>query len=549
MSVSTSKKINLGSGRDYLSGWINVDIVDDFKIDVKADLSKPFPFNENSIDEILASDILEHFTKEDGIAFLKNCLLILKPQGRITIRTHNISQIIKQFEDDPEVMIHFIYGNTEETGVFGAHKYAYTKKEIRILLTFLGFQNITIEQEETNFLIKATKASGLVEKSLTIAVIQQTPDLGGAETYMLSLIAEFQKNNSTVFLATNNEKFSNAAKQLSLVQYHIPVILDIIGNWKGLIKAIYYLPFAIVFYTQLLWKLKKKSTDVLLMSGFSEKLLVSTLSVIFRIPVVWIEYGRLETIFKRNFYLPKILYRILKHIPEKIIIPTDNTKQSMITAARISLAKLVTIPCGTQKMLLRKNNKRKSQFKGKFVIGNISRLTREKGQDVLINAFPLILKEIPTAHLLLVGGGPDKQYFESLIAKLHLQQSVTITGFVSDVHEYYDQMDIFVFPSVWELEGFGVVSIEAMMHSLPIVASEMAPIPEIITHEKEGLLFPPGDKKALADAVILLAKNVSKQKEMGERGYKKAVQQYAITSVAQRMITELKKAVISYSVK
>lgn len=525
------KRINLGSGSDYITGWINVDVDTTQKVDLVADLQEPFPFEDNYANELLASDILEHFTKEDGETFLQECYRVLKQDGIITIRTHNIFQIFKQFNNDPWVLIHFLYGNTEKSGVFGAHKYAYTKETVTHILQKIGFKILRFDYETTNFVIVAKKKKKKIKK-LHISVIQQSPDIGGAETYMTSLMREWKKNGSQITFVTNSEKLSLFARQAVTTIYRIPMILDIMGNYRGLIKTILLLPYALFFYVRLLKKLKQQGVDVILMSGFTEKMLVSWLSLFFHIPVVWIEYGRLETIFTRNFYIPKIVYRLTKHIPASVIVPTRNTQESLIQSARVSLAKLRVIPCGTVISKKIMKSPIKEQWKDTFVIGNVSRLTTTKGQQILIKAMSIIVKKIPNARCVIIGGGPDQAYFETVIKKLHMEQYITMTDFVPDVHEYYAAMDVFVFPTVWELEGFGVVLIEAMAHKLPVVASNYGPVPEVVD-EQTGILVPPADEKALAKEIIVLAKNRKKRKKLGENGYQKAKKMYTIEKISK----------------
>lgn len=368
-------KLNLGCGKDYKKGWINVDVSTECKVDILADLSKKFPFKDNYADEILLSDILEHFIKEEGEVFLKECYRVLKIDGKITIRTHNIFQIYDQFQNDPEVMIHFLYGNTQDDGVFGAHKYAYTNELLKRTLIKIGFDVISIDRESTNFLAVAKKKKK-IENKLKIGIIMQSPDIGGAEMYMLSLINYFLINKNSVIAASNKEKFLNRAKKYSVKTYEIPMILDITGNYRGLIKSILLLPYALYYYSHLLQAFKKEKVSVILMSNFSEKLLVTFLSSFYKIPVVWIEYGRLETVFKRNFYIPKIIYRLLVGIPYSIIVPSKNTMDSLIVDARASLAKLSLIPLG----ITDNQNKKKVQntelmkLKNKIIIGNVSRI-------------------------------------------------------------------------------------------------------------------------------------------------------------------------------
>src|SRR5581483_694732 len=182
---------------------------------------------------------------------------------------------------------------------------------------------------------------------MNIAIIQQSPDIGGAETYMYDLVSELLKGGNNVYLFTNKGKFYTLMKTLPVEITHMPKILDISGNLRGLVKSIVYLPFLFFMYYRVI-RMYKKKADVLLLTGFSEKLLSTFVTLFLRVPVVWIEYGPLKTIFKRNFGIPFFLYSLLKNIPRKIIVPSKSTLHSLINDAHVAKAKLVLIPCGTR---------------------------------------------------------------------------------------------------------------------------------------------------------------------------------------------------------
>src|SRR3989344_631972 len=156
-----------------------------------------------------------------------------------------------------------------------------------------------------------------MKKKLKIAVVMQSPDIGGAETFMISLLSQFSKKGNEVIIATNRGKyFQKVQSDLGIRPIELPFILDIMGNLRGLIKSVILLPFALFFYLRVLLGFKKKGVDLVLMSGFSEKLFVTFLSVFFKIPVFWIEYGPLEVVFRRNFGIPKLTYRVISKIPK-----------------------------------------------------------------------------------------------------------------------------------------------------------------------------------------------------------------------------------------
>jgi len=370
----------------------------------------------------------------------------------------------------------------------------------------------------------------MVQKKLSLAIIQQSPDIGGAEIFMLSLITEFEKQGHSVLVSTNKGKFYTELKKCNISVTSNPVVLDIIGNYKGLIKSIVFLPKAIRYYVVLLKRLKKQRVDVILMSGFSEKMLVTFLSVFFSIPVVWIEYGPLQDILKRNFYIPKILYRALSKITRKVIVPTLNTQKSLINSGCVPITKLEIIPCG---IYISKNIKKKS-FKGwenNTIIGCISRLVDEKGQKYILDAIPNIIKSMPTARFLFVGDGPAKEEYEELSRKLHIEKYVLFTGFVENANDFYAYIDVFVFPSTWPLEGFGLVMVEAMAHKVPVVANDFGPVSEII-NDSVGIKVNIKNKKDFTHAIVSLSRDKQLQRDLGEEGRLQAEKKFDIKNVA-----------------
>ena len=149
----------------------------------------------------------------------------------------------------------------------------------------------------------------------------------------------------------------------------------------------------------------------------------------------------------------------------------------------------------------------------------LGKISLHKGPDVLIKAMPKIIKEVPDAKLVLVGSGGMREELEMLSKKLSIEKNVKFAGFVGDTFEkalYYKAADVFVFPSFMEI--FGIVNLEAMCCGIPIVASKVGGIPEVVKDGENGLLVPPRDPEALADAIIYLLENEAVRDRMGKNG-------------------------------
>jgi len=237
----------------------------------------------------------------------------------------------------------------------------------------------------------------------------------------------------------------------------------------------------------------------------------------------------METIINKFLKLPKLLYFLVKDIPNKIIVPTFNTRNHLIPETRINLSKIEVISCG------RKINTSKAKINSeKNTIVCVSRLEKGKGQDLLIKAFRKVLKEIPIAKLKIIGEGDFKFELEKLINKYKLENSVELLGRVKDSIQEIKKAEIVVFPSVWSLEGFGLVMIEAMSLSKACIAFNTGPSPEIIQDNATGLLAKNKDVNDLAKKIVLLLKSEKTRNRMGKQAKKIFNQKYQISSVAQK---------------
>ncbi|EHQ92249.1 glycosyltransferase [Desulfosporosinus youngiae] len=138
-----------------------------------------------------------------------------------------------------------------------------------------------------------------------------------------------------------------------------------------------------------------------------------------------------------------------------------------------------------------------------LVLGTIGRLHPTKGQLYLIQAAGQLRFKFPNLHLLLIGDGPLRQNLTRALQESNLPH--TITGYLPSAYEALPAMDLFVLPSV--SEGMGLVLLEAMQARVPIAASAVGGIPELIRDGVDGLLFPPGDVPKLSAACASILEN------------------------------------------
>lgn len=161
----------------------------------------------------------------------------------------------------------------------------------------------------------------------------------------------------------------------------------------------------------------------------------------------------------------------------------------------------------------------------KKVIVSVGRLVHRKGQDHLIQSLPEILKVHPDAHLLLVGQGPYREHLESLVAEHNLHESITFIGRIqyADLPRYICCGDIFAMPSRsrlmgLEVEGLGIVYLEASSCGLPVIAGKSGGAPDAVVDGITGVVVDGEDDKQIAQAVITLLDNPVEASAMGSRG-------------------------------
>jgi len=166
------------------------------------------------------------------------------------------------------------------------------------------------------------------------------------------------------------------------------------------------------------------------------------------------------------------------------------------------------------------------------VIVHVARLHYQKGQDVLLRAFQLVVRSIPDARLVIVGDGPLKSELMSLTRTLGLELFVYFAGMRPDSCEIAAACELFVLPSLWE--GLPLAALEAMMSSLPIVATNVDGISELIHHKKEGLLVPTKNVELLAEAMIGLLRDRMLAKKLGKEARKSVVSRFGL----DRMVSQ-----------
>jgi phosphatidylinositol alpha-1,6-mannosyltransferase len=179
-----------------------------------------------------------------------------------------------------------------------------------------------------------------------------------------------------------------------------------------------------------------------------------------------------------------------------------------------------------------------------LTVGRLAASERYKGHDVMLDAWPAVLREIPEARYIIVGDGDDRLRLQTRANEMGFASSVIFKGGVSgaELQSCYDECQVFALPARTELdsrtprgEGFGIVFLEAMAHGKPVVGPNVGAPIEFIHDGEHGLLVDPVNPAQLAQALVELLAHPERASKMGEAGREWVEQQYSYEMFRERL--------------
>jgi glycosyltransferase involved in cell wall biosynthesis len=217
------------------------------------------------------------------------------------------------------------------------------------------------------------------------------------------------------------------------------------------------------------------------------------------------------------------------------IAVSDAVREQMGEYYNLPRERIVTIRNGIDPTefdgTARTNNLQQSR---RTIFGTAARLAPMKGLEYLIRAAGRLRDGRIDFELRIAGTGSQQEELQNLAASLGLADEVRFVGQLSDMAEFYRDLDVFVLPSV-SSEGLPLVVLEAMAMGRPIVATRLAGTPEVVRDEIDGLLVPPADVESLAEALGKLANDSDRRCEMGKNGQDRIGSDFRIERVAREV--------------
>lgn len=174
-----------------------------------------------------------------------------------------------------------------------------------------------------------------------------------------------------------------------------------------------------------------------------------------------------------------------------------------------------------------------------FLVGIVAHLADHKGHKYLIEATKILKGKAPKIKVIIVGEGPLRLELGKQVKATEVEDMVFFMGFREDIPQILGSLDLFVLSS--KTEGMGSSIMDAMASRLPVVATKVGGIPEVVVNEKTGLLVPPKNPAALADAILRLYNDRSLAKSLGEKGFEVVHAKFSADGMAGKIVREYKR--------
>lgn len=239
-----------------------------------------------------------------------------------------------------------------------------------------------------------------------------------------------------------------------------------------------------------------------------------------------------------NIPLKRNLLNFIHYLPDMYITCGENMRDNLIRQCGFPRSKVESIPTGTDPEFFEIVKKREAKSRYGLdidspIVTNVGILRRVKGHEVTLKAVKAVIESIPNARFLIVGDGPRKKALEGFVNDLGIAGHVIFTGFVENIHEIYSFSDVMILSS-WS-EGLPQSLLQAMAAGVPVVATNVGGVPEVVISETTGILVESGDHAALAKGIIRVLKDTELSSRLTGNAKKIAIEDYSL----ERMIDKI----------
>ena len=364
---------------------------------------------------------------------------------------------------------------------------------------------------------------------------------GGGE-YVFSMIAKkLAENNHKVWVITNKIKNETYYEAPNLKLVFVPPTLEHKGGLPPrFFDNISYTSNAIFKGLKLI---KKEKIDIIHSNNFAPALSGSILSSLTSRPHIttihdifslegdefWKKWAKQNDVSKINAFLAPIFEKLMKDIKCSCIHTVSEATKDDLEKFGFK-KRIYVIPNAIEYTNISASKINSLQF---IFVG---RLVFYKNLEVVIKAINIVKKTFPKIKLIIVGNGPHKIALSSLVDELNLNDNIVFKGYVSTEEKLrlIAESNTLVFPSLFE--GFGLVILEAFSQKKPVIVSDLRPMSDIVSHEKNGFLLNPHDEKGWANTMIQLIKNPETSLTLGTEGHSLLKKMYSPDEMFKKIL-------------
>ena len=354
------------------------------------------------------------------------------------------------------------------------------------------------------------------KKIKLLHVITHLP-IGGAQDNTLYTVELLNKDKYDISLSCNlnGELVSRAKKVKHLKLYDVPSLrreVSIIND----IRAFLYL-----------YKLIKKENFTIIHTHSSKAGFLGRIAAMLnKTPIVihtihGFAFHDYMNSFKKNIFI--YLEKLSAKWTHGLVTVSNLNKKKVVDLGIAPIEKLKNIYSGIDLTLF--INEKNDQFRKELnldsshlLLGSVGRLSNQKDPITMIEAFCIVIKRFPNAHLTLVGEGELRDEILIKIDQLQLNGRVHLTGNKNNPWKIYHSLDLFIMSSIYE--GLGRSITEALSCGVPVVCTSVEGVPEIVRDNETGILVPPKDPSALATGIIKSLNDMDNARKMAEEGRK-----------------------------
>lgn len=364
------------------------------------------------------------------------------------------------------------------------------------------------------------------------------PDVGGIQTYSWELVRRWAEKVSLCVVAPERPDAQDVDAKLPAPVVRVscaPDMLPLRGLSTVIRQARSFQP-DVAFHAQ--WQTVGASLLAQLLTGFPRR-------------IVCAAHGR-ELLFNPLASVPGAsvydwLRRLLLRIPD-LFVPVSRYTGGLLQQAGVDPSTIRVAPNGVDSD--RFHPMETSRVRDRLGLGDqpllltVGRLVPRKGLDTTIRALPALLSDVPDLQYVIVGSGPDEERLRALVDFHDLHDVVHFAGQVpwDDLLLYYNAANVFVMPSREDppdVEGFGLVFLEANACGTPVVGADAGGVPDAIVDGETGYLVPPADPEALAQALSSLLAHPERARAMGHAGRIRAETVASWDTVADDLLKHL----------